>query len=239
MRRRGGGGEDAHPHELQTVICSASSPVPMAVLMKVHSVPPCLVRSDSSSAPSRMIASGNISLLNLGLTALIASAFLSRSPIFTTSRLSTSMNLIHHFQTALLCSCKPSKIVSTKLPPPACKFVNILRAHMRCSHGPCGGAWARNTFVFRGSELSCTTKTLLGCLHLYWKTPPITLLLPALGAVHGAPSKTPDVIFKRVSAFVRDHLHDTLVLIVLLPRLVVCLLQLRHHPEVDLLTEAH
>ena len=36
--------------------------------------------------------------------------------------------------------CKPSKIESTKLSPPACKLASKLRAHTKCSHAPCGGA---------------------------------------------------------------------------------------------------
>ena len=49
--------------------------------------------------PSRKIAFGNIALLNLGLTTLIASEFSSRSPIFTASWLSTST---YHLESAFL-----------------------------------------------------------------------------------------------------------------------------------------
>ena len=48
---------------------------------------------------------------------------------------------------SLLCSCKPSKIVSTKLSPPACKLGSSLRSHKRFSRAPWNGAWERNTFA--------------------------------------------------------------------------------------------
>ena len=47
-------------------------------------------------------------------------------------------------------------------------FAKSLRAPTRCSHAPCGGAWARNTFASLGSALSCVTKTPFGFLQLYW-----------------------------------------------------------------------
>ena len=86
----------------------------LVVSIKVRTIPASPARSVNSPTPPRMVASGNISLLNLGLTTLIASEVFSRSPNFTASWVSTSMNLLGSFLISnLLCACNTSKIVST------------------------------------------------------------------------------------------------------------------------------
>ena len=101
----------------------------------------------------------------------------SKWPIFTTPWLSTldeSPWLVHNLR---CCSGKrqrahPRGCLPPPLPPavspPAYLFAKSLRAPTRCSHAPCGGAWARNTFASLGSALSCVTKTPFGFLQLYW-----------------------------------------------------------------------
>ena len=86
--------------------------------------------------------------------------------LITSSRMSTSVNLLGTFN--LLRSCSPSKIVSTSLYPPVCWCANNLRAHTKCSHAAGEGACARNTFASLRTALSCVTKTLFGSNQLYW-----------------------------------------------------------------------
>ena len=62
--------------------------------------------------------------------------------------------------------CRPSKIVPARLSPPTCKLACSLRARVRFSHGPQGGARARNTLASLASALSGMTKN--GSLQLSW-----------------------------------------------------------------------
>ena len=82
----------------------------------------------------------------------------------------------HWLCPTLLCSCKTSKIVPTKLLPPACKLASNLRAHVRFTHG--FEKKARNSFASLGSALSCVTKTLFGVpqerLVAECREPPVT-----------------------------------------------------------------
>ena len=78
-------------------------------------------------------AFGKIALLSSGLTTLTAFEFLSSSAVFTASFLSTSMNLLSSsVMLSLLCYYRPSKIVSTKLPPSTlCKLASESSAPVR------------------------------------------------------------------------------------------------------------
>ena len=123
------------------------------------------------------------------------------------------MNFLSSFvMFILLSSCKPSKIVSTKLSPPVFESASNLKPHMRFSHVPCGVACVRNTFASLGSELHCITETLFKSLQLYW-TPqaahhPITVLLLALAAVTVPRRDPPIVIFTRISVAERAHVRQ-------------------------------
>ena len=142
--------------------------------------------------------------MNLGLTTLIATEFLYKSPIFTASYLSTSMNLLGSFVTSnLLCSCKLSKIVSTKLSPPACKLANNLGAHTRDPRmHPAVDAKHR---VSSGSVPLCHQHSVRVppiVLAAACRAPPVALFYSRL------PPKPPGVIFRRVAVAMRAHVRQ-------------------------------
>ena len=94
------------------------------------------------------------SLLKFGQTTLIASEFFSRSQPRDCPHIRKSFMMFN-----LICSYKPSNIVSTRLSPPVCLFANNLTL----------GAWARNTFASLGSA-AYTTMGLSGTrnkVHFY------------------------------------------------------------------------
>ena len=73
-----------------------NAPVPTLDGCNVRNLPASPAGCVNSSTPSRMIAFGTITLLNLGPSTLIASVFFSSSPMFTASWLSTSTTSSPH-----------------------------------------------------------------------------------------------------------------------------------------------
>ena len=119
-----------HPRAVTTIFCVDERS--MHLLFSARSV--------SSSAPSRITASGK-SVVNFGFDTFLDSMFFSKSPTFTASRLSTVMNLLSPSLTlSRLFFGKPCTTMLTGLSPSFCWFAKSLSALIKLSPTPCGAA---------------------------------------------------------------------------------------------------
>ena len=132
-----------------------------AVLLKERNVP----ASPSRSVNSSFLPNGRVLadlLVELGLDDLDRLRVLLQVADLHRLTVVSSFVIFN-----LPCSCKPSKIVSTKLSEPICKLVSNSRARkilartLRRRVGP-------NSFASLESALSCTTKTPFGSFPSHW-----------------------------------------------------------------------
>ena len=135
--------------------CHPLSPTSV-VSMKVREIPSSL-RSVNSSVPSRIEASRK-SVLKFASPLASTPPLYSKSQTFTSSWLSTMMNLLSRsIMLSRLFSGKPCTTMLTGLSPFFCWFVE--RLLIKLSQTLFGAACARNTSASRRSVLSCVTRS--------------------------------------------------------------------------------
>ena len=153
-------------------------------------------------------------LVELGSDHLDRLDFLSSSPVFTTSWFSTRMNVLSSSEIwSLRCCCKPSKIVSTRMSPPAGKSANhfestpeIFARTLWCCVGPkhprlagiCTGMYNQKKTLFGSHPLVQAAAR---------RAPPVTLLRLALAAVTPSPVETHQVWSLRGKRWVSFNWH--------------------------------